>query len=79
MAEDTISSGLEGAWSAGPTAWTSQFLDNLLGFDWVKTKSPAGATQWIPPSQRRGVYSGRARIQRRVTRRSCSQRISRSS
>lgn len=45
---DTITSGLEGAWSANPTQWTTQYLNNLFGFDWVKTKSPAGATQWIP-------------------------------
>ena len=47
-AEDTVSSGLEGAWSASPTQFTTQYIDNLLNFDWVKTKSPAGATQWIP-------------------------------
>jgi len=47
-AEDTITSGLEGAWTANPIAFTTQFLDNLLAFDWVQTKSPAGATQWIP-------------------------------
>ncbi|MBY0356236.1 MAG: catalase/peroxidase HPI, partial [Rickettsiales bacterium] len=46
--ENTITSGLEGAWSATPTAWSSQYLDNLYGFEWVKTKSPAGATQWTP-------------------------------
>jgi len=45
---DTITSGLEGAWSVNPTAWTTQFLDNLFAYEWVKTKSPAGATQWIP-------------------------------
>jgi catalase-peroxidase len=45
---DTITSGLEGAWSVNPIAWTSQYLDNLFAFEWVKTKSPAGATQWIP-------------------------------
>jgi catalase-peroxidase len=45
---DTITSGLEGAWSANPTAWTTQFLDNLFGFNWVQTKSPAGAIQWVP-------------------------------
>ncbi|CAN5672581.1 catalase/peroxidase HPI [soil metagenome] len=45
---DATTSGLEGAWSASPTQFTMQFLDNLYKFDWVKTKSPAGATQWIP-------------------------------
>lgn len=47
-AEDTVSSGLEGAWTSNPIAFTSQYLDNLFRFTWVKTKSPAGATQWIP-------------------------------
>jgi catalase-peroxidase len=47
-AEDTITSGLEGAWSASPTTWTTQYLDNLFNFEWVQTKSPAGAIQWIP-------------------------------
>jgi catalase-peroxidase len=46
--DDTVTSGLEGAWSASPTAFTMQYLDNLYGFDWVQTKSPAGAIQWIP-------------------------------
>ncbi|MEY3633826.1 MAG: Catalase-peroxidase precursor [Pseudomonadota bacterium] len=46
--EDTITSGLEGAWTSNPIAFTTQYLDNLYSFDWVKTKSPAGATQWIP-------------------------------
>jgi catalase-peroxidase len=45
---DTITSGLEGAWSANPTQWTHQYLTNLFAYEWVKTKSPAGATQWIP-------------------------------
>lgn len=47
-AEDTITSGLEGAWSANPIAWSMQYLENLFGFEWVQTKSPAGAVQWIP-------------------------------
>ncbi len=47
-ADDTLTSCLEGAWSATPTQFTTQYIDNLLNFDWVKTKSPAGATQWIP-------------------------------
>ncbi len=45
---DTITSGLEGAWSANPTLWTTQYLDNLFNFEWVKSKSPAGAVQWVP-------------------------------
>ncbi len=47
-AGDTTTSGLEGAWTVNPTAWTTLYLDNLFKYDWVKTKSPAGATQWIP-------------------------------
>ena len=45
---DTISSGLEGAWTSTPTAFSMQYLGNLFKYNWVKTKSPAGATQWIP-------------------------------
>ena len=45
---DTITSGLEGAWTVSPAQWTTNFLDNLFAFEWVQTKSPAGATQWIP-------------------------------
>jgi catalase-peroxidase len=45
---DTITSGLEGAWSIDPVHFTNQYLDNLLGHDWVLTKSPAGAQQWTP-------------------------------
>ena len=45
---DTITSGLEGAWSASPTQWTTQYFTNLFAYEWVQTKSPAGATQWIP-------------------------------
>lgn len=50
-AEDTITSGLEGAWTSTPTAWSILFLDNLLRFEWKTTKSPAGATQWIPTDE----------------------------
>lgn len=45
---DTVTSGLEGAWTITPTAWSMNYLQNLLNMEWVKTKSPAGATQWIP-------------------------------
>ena len=45
---DTITSGLEGAWSNTPTKWSNGFLDNLYKYDWELTKSPAGAFQWTP-------------------------------
>lgn len=45
---DTITSGLEGAWTGSPAAWTHGYLVNLYTYDWVQTKSPAGATQWVP-------------------------------
>ncbi len=48
MAEDTVTSGLEGAWTPTPTQWTAVFLQNLLNFEWEKTTSPAGAIQWVP-------------------------------
>ncbi|MGI9484277.1 MAG: peroxidase family protein, partial [Geminicoccaceae bacterium] len=50
-AGDTITSGLEGAWTATPAAWSTGFFDNLYGFEWVQTTSPAGATQWIPDDE----------------------------
>ena len=45
---DTITSGLEGAWTKTPTKWGMGFLDNLYNFEWELTKSPAGAFQWKP-------------------------------
>jgi catalase-peroxidase len=53
-AEDTITSGLEGAWTTTPTQWSMNYLQNLFSFEWVKTKSPAGATQWIPSNDAAG-------------------------
>ena len=47
-AEDTITSGIEGAWSPTPTKWDNSYLELLFTYDWTHTKSPAGATQWIP-------------------------------
>ena len=45
---DTVTSGLEGAWTSAPVSWTHQYFANLYNFEWEKTKSPAGATQWKP-------------------------------
>ncbi len=44
----TITSGLEGAWTTRPTQWTNGYFDNLFGFEWELTRSPAGAYQWTP-------------------------------
>ena len=45
---DTISSGIEGAWTTNPIQWDNGYFDLLLGYEWELTKSPAGAHQWIP-------------------------------
>ncbi len=45
---DTITSGLEGAWTTTPVQWSMNYLQNLFAFNWVQTRSPAGAIQWIP-------------------------------
>jgi len=47
-AGDTITSGLEGAWTTTPTKWSNGYFDHLLGYDWDLVKSPAGAWQWVP-------------------------------
>ena len=44
----TITSGLEGIWTTTPTKWSNNFFENLFGFEWELTKSPAGAFQWVP-------------------------------
>jgi catalase-peroxidase len=46
--DDTISSGIEGAWTPKPTQWDMGYFDMLFGYDWDLTKSPAGAWQWVP-------------------------------
>ncbi|MFA7273798.1 MAG: catalase/peroxidase HPI [Crocinitomicaceae bacterium] len=48
VGNDTITSGLEGAWTPNPTQWNFEYFDVLLGYDWELTKSPAGAHQWTP-------------------------------
>ncbi len=45
---NTITSGLEGAWTTTPTKWSNNFFENLFGFEWELSKSPAGAHQWTP-------------------------------
>lgn len=48
VADDTITSGIEGAWTPNPTTWDHDYFDVLLNYDWELTKSPAGAHQWKP-------------------------------
>ena len=52
--KDTVTSGLEGAWTTTPTQFSINYLQNLYAFEWVKTKSPAGATQWVPKEKAAG-------------------------
>ena len=47
-AGDSITSGLDGAWTTEPAKWDNNFFDNLFGYEWEQMKSPAGATQWTP-------------------------------
>ena len=46
--DDTITSGLEGAWTPTPVAWDTSFFDTLFGYEWELSTSPAGAKQWVP-------------------------------
>ena len=48
--DDTITSGIEGSWTANPTQWDNGYFDVLFGYDWDLVKSPAGAWQWVPIS-----------------------------
>ena len=52
---DTISSGIEGAWTSNPIKWDMGYFDNLFGYDWELTKSPAGAHQWKPKKNGRAI------------------------
>jgi len=51
MGADTITSGLEGAWTKTPTRWSHDYFDHLFGYEWELTKSPAGAHQWVPKDE----------------------------
>jgi catalase-peroxidase len=50
-AGDTITSGLEGAWTTNPAKWDNNYLENLFGYEWELVKSPAGANQWTPKDE----------------------------
>jgi catalase-peroxidase len=54
-AEDTISSGLEGAWTSQPIKWDSEYLDNLYNFDWALKKGPGGGWQWYAVAEEANI------------------------
>ncbi len=58
--DDTITSGLEGAWTPNPTKWDHDYFDVLLNYDWELTKSPAGAYQWTPTAASKARMAPRA-------------------
>ena len=58
--DDTITSGVEGAWTPNPTQWDNEYFDVLLGYDWELTKSPAGAHQWTPTAASNAKRAPRA-------------------
>ena len=53
--DDTITSGLEGAWTPTPVTWDNSYFETLFGYDWDLTKSPAGAWQWVPTDPAAGT------------------------
>ena len=67
---DTITSGLEVTWTTTPTKWSNDFFENLFGYEWELTKSPAGAQQWVAEGRRRRRFRTRT-IRRRSSRRRC--------
>ncbi|QLG45573.1 catalase/peroxidase HPI [Costertonia aggregata] len=58
--DDTITSGIEGAWTPNPTQWDHDYLKMLLGYEWELTKSPAGANQWRPTAESAAKQAPRA-------------------
>ena len=67
---DTITSGLEVTWTTTPTKWSNDFFENLFGFEWELTKSPAGAHQWVAKGAA-AHGAGRARSERKSIGRRC--------
>ena len=69
---DAIGSGLEVTWTTTPTKWSNNFFENLFGYEWELTKSPAGAHQWTAEGRRGRRHGARTRTTRRSgTRRPC--------
>ena len=73
--EYTISSGLEGAWTTTPNKWSNNYFENLFGFEWELSKSPAGAHQWKPKKELVPVQFQMPTIHQKVTLQRCLQLI----
>jgi len=58
--DDTITSGIEGAWTPSPTEWNNEYFEVLFGYEWELTKSPAGAHQWTPTANSNAKMAPRA-------------------
>ena len=69
--EDTVTSGLEGAWTSQPAKWTHMYLTNLYSFEWKQTKSPTGAIQFVPTDDSIKTVPD-AHVPKSFTRQSCS-------
>lgn len=69
---DTITSGLEVTWTTTPTKWSNNYLENLFGFEWELTKSPAGAHQWKPKNGAAPAPSPTPTTQTNASTRPCS-------
>ncbi len=69
IGDDTITSGLEGAWTSTPTKWNNEYFDNLFNHEWELTKSPAGGHQWLPKDGAARQRSRRARFLEAASRR----------
>ena len=59
--DDTITSGIEGAWTPNPTKWDADYFEVLLNYDWELTKSPAGAHQWTPTAASKARNGAKSR------------------
>jgi catalase-peroxidase len=70
IGRDTVTSGIEGAWTTHPTQWDNGYFDLLLGYDWELKKSPAGAWQWEPSTSGKKTSRSMSKTRRSATTRS---------
>jgi catalase-peroxidase len=64
IGRNTVTSGIEGAWTTNPTVWDNGYFDLLLGYDWELKKSPAGANQWMPSTSSPSTWCLMSRTRR---------------